>query len=277
MHNNMKTISAVYQIKNIINGHRYIGSSVDVYSRFACHKSDLKNGKHCNSHLQRAWNKYGEDAFEFSTILLCTKDDTLLNEQKYLDEMKPEYNMAICAEASARGIIRSEEHRAKMSAANMGRVVTEETRAKLREAMKGRAPWNQGKHHSEETKEKISEAHKGKRPSDETCAKMSKSGMGRKVTEETKQKISMATKGENHHMYGKHPTNEAKAKMSEAHINNKSALGHIVTDEAKAKLRTANLGKKHTDETRAKMCASQKLRRTNEGLLEVLWRKYCTV
>lgn len=59
----------IYGITHIASGRRYIGKTrVTFLSRWNHHRGDLKNGKHHNSHLQRAWNKYGEDAFEFGPL-----------------------------------------------------------------------------------------------------------------------------------------------------------------------------------------------------------------
>ena len=61
----------IYKIKNLINDKVYIGQSVDVEKRWSTHKAELKNNYHHNIHLQNAWNKYGEENFEFSIIEEC--------------------------------------------------------------------------------------------------------------------------------------------------------------------------------------------------------------
>ena len=50
------------------------------------HLNSLRRGDHKNPHLQHAWNKYGEDNFEFSILEICSKQDTYIAEQKYLDK-----------------------------------------------------------------------------------------------------------------------------------------------------------------------------------------------
>ena len=79
--------SGIYQIKNIINDKIYIGSSVDIKKRFREHKRGLKNNKHCCKHLQRAYVKYGVEAFEYTIIMTCPpiKNILLFFEQHYLD------------------------------------------------------------------------------------------------------------------------------------------------------------------------------------------------
>lgn len=61
----MKVISGIYIIRCKPTGKVYVGSSLDIYRRWYLHKSALRHGRHHSLKLQRAWNKYGEDAFEF--------------------------------------------------------------------------------------------------------------------------------------------------------------------------------------------------------------------
>lgn len=63
-----KKLRGIYKIVNTFNNKVYIGSSVDIESRHQEHKRDLRNGKHHNYLLQRDWDKYGEESFEFVTI-----------------------------------------------------------------------------------------------------------------------------------------------------------------------------------------------------------------
>lgn len=53
----------IYIIFNLVNGKRYIGSSVDLYNRLHEHRHNLAYNKSHNQHLQNAWNKYGSDFF----------------------------------------------------------------------------------------------------------------------------------------------------------------------------------------------------------------------
>ena len=61
----------IYQILNKNNEKRYIGSTSDSFrKRWNLHKYHLRNNKHKNSHLQYAWNKYGEQTFSCSVVEL---------------------------------------------------------------------------------------------------------------------------------------------------------------------------------------------------------------
>ena len=87
--------AGIYQIKNILNNHIYIGSSSNLRKRLKAHLHMLRKNKHPNKHLQAAYNKYGEDKLVFNLIEECApiKDTLLMLEQKYIDGLNPQYNM----------------------------------------------------------------------------------------------------------------------------------------------------------------------------------------
>ena len=70
----MEKISGIYSILNLINGKRYIGKSNNIYKRWVEEKCSLRRKDFHNIHLQRAWYKYGESAFEFSIIEKCLEE-----------------------------------------------------------------------------------------------------------------------------------------------------------------------------------------------------------
>jgi group I intron endonuclease len=92
-------MSGVYQIKNKTDEKKYIGSSKRLNYRIGQHKSDLRANRHINKYLQNAWNKYGEDNFEFE--ILEQTCDIIEAEQKWIDLIKPEYNIQIKAFSGA--------------------------------------------------------------------------------------------------------------------------------------------------------------------------------
>ena len=68
----------VYKITNTVDGKVYVGSTtIDFGWRWSNHKSALRKNKHCNIHLQRAWNKYGESAFTFEVLETGTSKDEI--------------------------------------------------------------------------------------------------------------------------------------------------------------------------------------------------------
>lgn len=61
-------ICGIYEIRNLVDNKVYVGSSVDIESRWKQHKYHFENRKHHNIFLQRAWYKYGESNFKFSVL-----------------------------------------------------------------------------------------------------------------------------------------------------------------------------------------------------------------
>ena len=131
----------IYKIVNEENGKVYIGKSVDVDHRKACHEYDLRKGRHYNQHLQRAYNK-NPDAFSFKIICKCDEEE--LNDleiyfiKKY-DSCNPEKGYNIEFGGNGPGRI-SKETREKMSLSKIGntamngKVLSDEWKKHLSEA-----------------------------------------------------------------------------------------------------------------------------------------------
>lgn len=60
--------SGIYQILNLTNQKCYVGSSANINSRWGDHRSNLRNNKHGNKHLQNAWAKDLENNFIFRIL-----------------------------------------------------------------------------------------------------------------------------------------------------------------------------------------------------------------
>lgn len=75
--------SGIYVIYCKTNNCIYIGSAFDFIGRFRKHKSDLKRNKHLTRHLQYAWNKYGEENFEFHPVEKVKNRENLLDRENY--------------------------------------------------------------------------------------------------------------------------------------------------------------------------------------------------
>lgn len=77
-------VCGIYCIENLINHKKYIGQSVDIKTRWRCHKSELRRNIHGNDYLQKAWNKYGESAFNFYILEYCSIDVMDDVERRYI-------------------------------------------------------------------------------------------------------------------------------------------------------------------------------------------------
>ena len=75
----------IYGIKNLINSKIYVGKTgMNFGDRWDSHRSLLNSEKHDNPHLQNAWNKYGEENFEFIIIEECNVEELSEREKYYI-------------------------------------------------------------------------------------------------------------------------------------------------------------------------------------------------
>lgn len=136
----------IYQIRNTRNGKLYIGQSVDLAHRKSCHIYDLKNNRHKNIHLQRAYN-IEPSVFVFEIICQCS--------EKELDDLEIHFIKKYKTTDSAYGYNLD-------SGGNGAGRMSEETKAKLSKAKKGNTAMC-GKRLSDEWKKHLSEAQPHKR------------------------------------------------------------------------------------------------------------------
>jgi group I intron endonuclease len=111
--------SGIYEIVNLVNGKRYVGSALNFRQRWHGHRSRLNQGRHHSKYLQASWTKYGEDAFVFRVIEHCGRDVLLEREQHHID-LGCEYNVSRTA-GSPLGVKHSDETRARMSESRRGK------------------------------------------------------------------------------------------------------------------------------------------------------------
>jgi len=180
----------IYLIRNKINNKCYVGQTVldKVSKRWSQHKSRPHG---C---LAFAFQKYGIDNFEFSTLLEITKCENLkelLNEKEIFEikernTLSPNgYNLETGGTA---GRTRHPETREKTRIKMKGKKHTDETKLKISESNKGRPV-------TQETRQKISDHHTGRPLSEQVKLSMSKSRKGRIISDETKKKISISESG----------------------------------------------------------------------------------
>lgn len=122
--------SGIYKITCTANGRFYIGSAVNFKARWAIHTHGISKGTHHSRHLQRAWSKYGEEAFKFEVLMVCEKADLLMYEQRAIDVLKPEFNMSPTA-GSTLGMKHTAEQRKANSERCKARCNTPEEKARM--------------------------------------------------------------------------------------------------------------------------------------------------
>jgi len=213
----MSSQSGIYLITNTINNSVYIGSAFNMSKRFGEHIWALQKGCHCNVHLQRAWDKYGELAFLFKEYFICNTKDLILFEQLtinyFIDHFGRNtlYNLCLTA-GNTTGRIHSYETKKKIGKKSKGRSVgrkhTEDELIKMSLSQKGKSLTKKHRENiskgrkgikvapfTEEHKEKIRIANIGHEVSIETRIKLSIANKGRRHTEEAKRKIGDAFRG----------------------------------------------------------------------------------
>lgn len=209
----LNNVSAIYQIINLTNGRTYIGSSIDVLRRYKEHNRVLKKNKSHNSHLQRSFNKNGEQNFEFEILEQLRdrfEDESIEHYQKYIikkeqfyidtfDTYNNGYNSRPKAD-SPLGIERSKK-------------TIEKHKQSLKEYYKhndvwnkgkktGHIPWNKDKKniYSQEQIDNLSSCMKNRHKLGEFNEVYFKKGRtsfnkGKSMSEKTKLKISKAKRG----------------------------------------------------------------------------------
>ena len=126
----------IYTIRNVINQKVYVGQSQNIEKRFIAHRCLLRASDHHSSYLQNAWNRYGEDSFEFVMVEETNLASIDQREQFWMDKLGAHYNVQPRA-ASARGYKHTAATKKKISEAQLGRVVPEDRREKISNALKG--------------------------------------------------------------------------------------------------------------------------------------------
>ena len=256
-----KPIMGVYCIRNKTNGKRYVGSSVNIGSRWRGHRYLLRAVKHPNAHLQSAWNLYGEDCFIFEIVVRTDTVGDLLSLEGHhcallnsfdrnfgynIDAIDSVCNRVVSAETrrkigdASRGRVPSLEARRRMSEAGRGRPKSENHKRKIGAAQ--RSVPRQGHPHTAETRARIAASQQGEK----------NHSFGKNLSAVHRKKISEALCGDRNPNFGKKMSEEQKRKIGEANRGRKMPL------EAVEKTAAANRGRKRSEETRRKMSEARK-------------------
>lgn len=128
-------MKGIYTITNLVNNKIYVGYAVNLITRENTHFTTLRLGYHDNSHLQRAYIKYGKENFKFELIeeceerLLCALEHywaTILNvhNRNFGYNIRPTSPECYCGH--------SLETRRKLSIINKGKIFSKESIEKMK-------------------------------------------------------------------------------------------------------------------------------------------------
>lgn len=161
-------MTGIYGIHNKINDKWYVGQAVDIKKRNDNELWGLRKGSmHSNGtnvYMDRAWEKYGEAAFEWVVLEECSVD--LLDEReifwiKQKDSYKNGYNLT-CGGGGMRGFVPNSDTRRKMSEARKGKKRSPDACKNISLAKIGSKNPMFGKKLSKESREKMSLAQRNK-------------------------------------------------------------------------------------------------------------------
>jgi len=157
----------VYQIRNTKTGKVYVGGTVNKRNRWGKHRHDLRHGVSKNKNLQRDWDNFGEESFEFEVLEETSEELLREKEQYWIDELnsvEPTGYNHHKSSFSGKGYKWRKESRERASGSHKGKTLSEEHKAKIMETKIKNKTLNPmlGKTHSDEAKKKMSEAKRGK-------------------------------------------------------------------------------------------------------------------
>jgi group I intron endonuclease len=232
----------IYCLTHRASGKRYVGQAVDIERRLKSHRF-TKSG-HASAICAAVW-KYGWDAFEISVLQECERVDLNAAEVRWIAELGSVAPTGYNLTSGGNQLFKvSEETRAKISAAQVGRKWSDAKRAAHslalsrpevieRIALAAKAAMTperrrkiseQNKLMSQETKDKIAVA--ARNISDETRRKMSEAAKNRAPETREAQRKAM-----------RNASQETREKMAAA------KRGRVLSAETCAKLSAAKKGK----------------------------------
>ena len=212
-----KPIIGVYKISNTLcpEGKYYIGYSCNIKQRLQKHKSTLRGGKHCNIRMQRAYEKYGSECFDYEILQECENEEEAKNiELSYLEDLTIRdklYNLHYNSSGGDMLTFHPDreqiiEKRAIEQKKRNSELTPEEYKRRFC-TKTGEKNGMYGRTHTDEVKRLYSEMHKG----NTYC-------LGKKASQETKEKLSIIASerlGEKNPFFGKHHSEETKQKVRE--------------------------------------------------------------
>lgn len=132
-------VSGIYSITSP-SGKLYLGSAINIRTRWKTHRKQLRRGIHHSPTLQRASDKYGVENLVFKVLLICQPENLLVYEQIAINALKPRYNIALTAGSNLGRKFgpQTAEHIAKRAAKHLGMRRSPETCARISAGQKAR-------------------------------------------------------------------------------------------------------------------------------------------
>lgn len=142
-------MACIYKITNLVNGKFYIGSTKGkLQRRISAHLAKLRYDKHYNIHLQKSWNKYGENNFKFEILenflfleTLSDKENSIKLREKELElfiSLNPDYNFNRVTTRGSLGRILTQEQKDNISKKGKDRKHTLESKEIMRKKALGK-------------------------------------------------------------------------------------------------------------------------------------------
>lgn len=108
----------IYYIQCLKTKRKYVGSSNNIEKRWKRHLRELKSNSHCNSFLQRTYNKYGSDNLIFVVLEILDNIDLSEKEMYYISKLKTldrKHGFNLTTPLTHPSIKASEEYRKRIS------------------------------------------------------------------------------------------------------------------------------------------------------------------
>jgi len=152
--------SGIYYLINNVNGHSYVGSSINLASRMRnyLNVSLLKSKQNINMPIVHALLKYGHTNFSVWILEYVEPKQLALVETRYITDLIPYYNVLNQGYSSI-GYKHTEETKLQLSKLALNRVHSEETKALIAKAVTGENNPFYSKSHSMEAKVRMIEAN----------------------------------------------------------------------------------------------------------------------
>ena len=152
--------SGVYYFINNVNGHSYVGSSINLASRMRnyLNVSFLKSKQNINMPIVHALLKYNHSNFSVWILEYVEADQLTLVETRYITNLIPYYNVLKQGYSSI-GYKHTEETKLLLSELASNRVHSEQTKSLISKALTGENNPFYSKSHSMEAKVRMIEAN----------------------------------------------------------------------------------------------------------------------